>query len=58
MGYASNPMLGFNQDKVKERLELPAHVKFAGILPIGKPDSEDYPDHRFDLEKNCYFPLI
>jgi nitroreductase len=54
-GYASNPMLGFDQDKVRELLELPKHVQFAGILPIGKPDSEGYPHHRFDLKKIVKF---
>jgi nitroreductase len=54
-GYSSNPMLGFNQDKVRELLELPNHVQFAGILPIGKPDSEGYPHHRFDLKKIVKF---
>ncbi|RFU61958.1 nitroreductase family protein [Peribacillus saganii] len=55
MGYASNPMLGFDQDKVRELLGLPAHVKFAGILPIGKPNSEGHPHHRFDLNKIVAF---
>ena len=54
-GYSSNPMLGFDQDKVRELLNLSGHVKFAGILPIGKADSEGYPHHRFDLEKIATF---
>ncbi|PLT32663.1 nitroreductase family protein [Bacillus sp. V5-8f] len=54
-GYSSNPMLGFDQDKVRELLDLPKHVQFAGILPIGKPDSEGYPHHRFNLEKIVKF---
>ncbi|PLS15985.1 nitroreductase family protein [Bacillus sp. M6-12] len=54
-GYSSNPMLGFDQDKVRELLELPKHVQFAGILPIGTPDSEGYPHHRFDLKKIVKF---
>lgn len=55
MGYASNPMLGFDQDKVRELLNLPSHVKLAGILPIGRPDGEGYPHHRFDLNKIVTF---
>jgi nitroreductase len=55
MGYASNPMLGFDQDKVRELLQLPSHVKFAGILPIGKQDGNGYPHHRFDLDKIVTF---
>ncbi len=35
LGYASDPMLGFDQVKVKEILNLPAHVKFAGMVPLG-----------------------
>ena len=54
-GYASNPMLGFDQEKVRELLNLPKHVLFAGILPIGKPDGEGYPHHRFNLEKIVKF---
>ncbi|CAH0343868.1 nitroreductase family protein [Bacillus sp. CECT 9360] len=54
-GYASNPMLGFDQNKVREILGLPEHVKFAGILPFGKPDSEGYPHHRFDTNKIVTF---
>lgn len=53
--YASNPMLGFDQDKVRDLLNLPKHVQFAGILPIGKPDGEGYPHHRFALEKIVKF---
>ncbi|MGM0873236.1 MAG: hypothetical protein ACQEWV_00280 [Bacillota bacterium] len=55
MGFASNSILGFDQDKVRERLVLPAHVRFAGILPIGKPDSKGYPHHRFNLNKIVTF---
>jgi nitroreductase len=54
-GYASNPMLGFDQNKVRELLGLPDHVKFAGILPMGKPDREGYPHHRFDIDKIVKF---
>lgn len=54
-GYASNPMLGFDQEKVREVLNLPKHVLFAGILPIGKPNGEGYPHHRFDIEKIVKF---
>jgi nitroreductase len=54
-GYASNPMLGFDQEKVRGLLNLPEHTKFAGILPMGKADGEGYPHHRFDLKKIVKF---
>ncbi|MEC2078125.1 nitroreductase family protein [Metabacillus fastidiosus] len=51
LGYASVPMLGFDQEKVKEILSLPEHIKFAAMVPFGKPDAEGYEHHRFPLEK-------
>ncbi|HAQ06984.1 MAG TPA: nitroreductase family protein [Bacillus bacterium] len=54
-GYSSVPMLGFDQDKVRELLNLPEHVKFAGILPIGKADGEGHPHHRLQLDRIVSF---
>ena len=51
LGYSSNPMLGFDQEKVKEILGLAEHVKFAAMVPFGLPDSEGHPHHRFALDK-------
>ncbi len=51
LGYASVPMLGFDQEKVKEILSLPEHIKFAAMVPFGKADAEGYEHHRFPLEK-------
>ena len=51
MGYATVPMLGFDEKKVQELLGLPAHVKFAAMLPIGLPAEEGYPHHRHSLER-------
>lgn len=51
LGYASVPMLGFDQEKVKGILSLPEHIKFAAMVPFGKPDAEGYEHHRFPLEK-------
>ncbi|MFD1738998.1 nitroreductase family protein [Bacillus salitolerans] len=50
-GYSSVPMLGFDQEKVKEILGLPEHIKFAAMVPFGLPDTEGYPHHRFELDK-------
>lgn len=54
-GYASVPMLGFDQEKVKEILGLPEHVKFAAMVPIGLADAEGYPHHRHELDKIVSF---
>lgn len=51
LGYGSVPMLGFDQIKVRELLGLEDHVRFAAMVPFGKPDSEGYPHHRLDLDK-------
>lgn len=51
MGYSSSPMLGFDPDKVRALLDLPAHVTFAGLLSIGIADGKGYPHHRFELDK-------
>lgn len=55
LGYASVPMLGFDQIKVKELLGLPEHVKFAAMVPIGRADAEGYPHHRHELERFVSF---
>lgn len=55
MGYASVPMLGFDQEKVKSILDLPNHVKFAAMLPIGSPDQEGYQHHRLDIEHIVHY---
>ncbi|WP_409305828.1 nitroreductase family protein [Peribacillus sp. SCS-155] len=54
-GFASVPMLGFDQEKVKEILGLPNHIRFAAMVPIGLAAAEGYPHHRFDLDKIATF---
>ncbi len=51
IGYSSVPMLGFDQEKVKEIVGLAQHVKIAAMVPFGHADEEGYPHHRFDLNK-------
>ncbi|MFX3623840.1 MAG: nitroreductase family protein [Ectobacillus sp.] len=51
LGYSSVPMLGFDQEKVRELLRIPEHVKFAGMVPIGRAAAEGYPHHRLKLDK-------
>ncbi|WP_257008279.1 nitroreductase family protein [Bacillus sp. FJAT-45350] len=51
LGYSSVPMLGFEADKVKELLNIPAHSKLAAMVPFGRPAGEGHPHHRFALDK-------
>lgn len=51
MGYATCPMLGFDQAKVREILGLPAHALFAGLVSMGRPAEEGYPHHRHSVER-------
>lgn len=51
LGYSSVPMLGFDEEKVKELLGLPEHVAFAAMVPFGRADSDGYEHHRFELDK-------
>lgn len=51
LGYATVPMLGFDQARVREILGLPEHVQFAAMVPIGRPAEEGYPHHRHPLER-------
>ncbi len=55
LGYDTNPMLGFQPEKVRELLGLPEHVQFAGILPIGHRAEEGFPHHRHSVERITKF---
>ena len=55
LGYDTVPMLGFDPEKVRALLGLPAHVQFAGLLPIGKRAEEGHPHHRYSLERLTTF---
>ncbi|WP_062050454.1 nitroreductase family protein [Bacillus sp. JCM 19034] len=55
LGYASNPMLGFDEHKVKKILNLGDHVRFAAMVPCGHPDTKGYVHHRFVLDKIATF---
>ncbi|SEM54114.1 Nitroreductase [Mesobacillus persicus] len=55
LGYSSVPMLGFDQEKVKELLDLPEHIKFASMVPFGRADAEGYEHHRLALDKTVTF---
>lgn len=55
LGYDTVPMLGFDPAKVREILDLPEHVQFAGLLPIGKRAEEGFPHHRHGVERLTKF---
>ncbi|GHF95730.1 nitroreductase [Deinococcus piscis] len=51
LGYDGVPMLGFDPQKVRELLDLPEHVQFAGIYPIGRRAEDGYPHHRHSVDR-------
>jgi nitroreductase len=55
LGYATSPMLGFDADKVKALLDLPAHVKLPAIVPIGVADEAGFPTHRHPVDRVASF---
>ncbi|WP_078547881.1 nitroreductase family protein [Litchfieldia alkalitelluris] len=55
LGYSSVPMLGFDQQKVREILNLPEHIKFAAMVPIGRAANDGYPHHRHKVERIAQF---
>ncbi|GLV47528.1 NADH dehydrogenase [Thermus sp. LT1-2-5] len=50
-GLGSVPMLGFDPERVKALLGLPAHVAIPALLPLGYPAEEGYSSHRLPLER-------
>lgn len=55
LGYSSCPMLGFNPQEVRQILDLPEHVQFAGLLTIGRAAEEGHSHHRHSLDRICKF---
>jgi nitroreductase len=49
-GYATSPMLGFDPEKVKAALGLPAHVRIPALVAIGIADEEGFPHHRHAVD--------
>ncbi len=54
-GYATSPMLGFDPDKVKTLLGLPAHVRVTALVTIGYAAEEGFPPHRLNAESLVSF---
>ena len=49
-GFGTSPMLGFDPEKVKALLGLPAHVQIAALVSIGRPGEEGFRPHRLPVE--------
>jgi len=50
-GYQTSPMAGFDAEKVKALLGLPANVRVPAIVAIGRGTEEGFAHHRHDLER-------
>jgi nitroreductase len=50
LGYATSPMLGFDPEKVKSLLELPAHVRITSLVTIGYAAEEGFAPHRLPAD--------
>lgn len=55
LGYDTSPMLGFEPDKVRDLLKLPAHAQIIGLLPIGKRAEQGHAHHRHNGERITTF---
>ena len=54
-GYGTSPMLGFDPEKVKTLLGLPAHVRIPALVSIGYPAEEGFRPHRAPVESLVTF---
>lgn len=54
-GYQSSPMAGFDAEKVKALLKLPANVRVPAIIAIGKGTEEGFEHHRHPVSRISSF---
>jgi nitroreductase len=50
LGYATSPMLGFDPEKVKTLLDLPAHARITALVSIGYAAEEGFRPHRLPAD--------
>lgn len=50
LGYATSPMLGFDPEKVKALLGLPAHVRIPALVSIGRAAEDGFQPHRLPAD--------
>jgi nitroreductase len=55
MGLGTSPMLGFQPEKVKEVLGLPAHVRIPAMIAVGHPAEEGFRSHRREVDRIVSF---
>ena len=55
MGYATSAMAGFEPEKVKQVLGLPAHVKIPALIALGVADEPGFPTHRHAVDRIAAF---
>jgi len=54
-GLATSPMLGFEPDRVKALLDIPAHATITALVAIGHPDGDGFRSHRHSLDRIATF---
>jgi nitroreductase len=54
-GFATSPMLGFQPDKVKALLNIPAHTTITALVALGHAADDGYASHRLDLDRIADF---
>ena len=55
MGYDTAPMEGFQENKVREALGIPKHVRVVALLAIGHRQGEDKPyEGRFPMSRTVF----
>jgi nitroreductase len=54
-GLATSPMLGFEADKVKAVLDIPAHATITALVSLGYPAEKGFVSHRHDVERITTF---
>ena len=54
-GLDTSPMLGFEADKVKQVLDIPAHATVTALVALGYGAEEGFVSHRHDVERITSF---
>jgi nitroreductase len=55
LGFGTSPMLGFEADRVKALLGLPAHARIPALVAIGYAAEEGFRPHRLPAESLADF---
>jgi nitroreductase len=45
----------YNEEKIKQAVNIPSHIRVVGITPLGYPDQEPKPRPRKSVEEISYF---